>query len=326
MWPEIGAGPAERAFGGCGTSGDSGVTRDPTTRAARASCASEIAYRPAPESGGWPVYVRGPMGPFVEEDGGGYEDARVSPWHDVGLFAGQRGANAKGGASPREVRCVVEAAAGGEDGAGGRVDLRADGNPLVRCSHFPPGPRAFALGVLPQTFENPRVEDRLGPGVGLRGDEDLLRAVVLGSATREWAVGEVRQVRAVTAVGFADRARGVRAWTVVCVDPGDAGLGGVLDAVELEAAAGPSALESVRDFAGWGGLESLGDPLDAQATLQCVDRSHREWAALSAGYWTSLSDTYAMWTTQPAGHWSHEPGRRGGADGPSATPIRGPQG
>ena len=314
VWPDIGEGPVGRVWGGT----DAGTA----TRAgagARAASAEEIPFGTTRTAAGW-VYLTGAMGPFVED--GGYEDARVSPWHDVGLRVG-------GGAGPGVVRCVVEAAAGG-DGAGGRVDLRVDGNPLVPCAHAPEGPRPFALGVLPQTFENPKVEDRFGPGAGtgLRGDEDLLRAVVLGSAASGWTVGEVRAVRAVTAVGFADRARGMRAWTVVCVDPEDAVVGGARDATGLEAAAGPGSLDAVRAFAGWGELESLGGPLDPQGTLECVDRSHREWVALVAGYWASLSDTYAMWTTQPAGHWSRESGRWDGgsdSDDPHATPVRRPR-
>jgi inorganic pyrophosphatase len=197
----------------------------------------------------------------------------ISPWHDIPLSAGDGAFNALF-EIPKMTKPKME------------VATKEEGNPIaqdekkgkLRDYH---GPIFWNYGMLPQTWEDPNVED---PKLKCNGDNDPVDVVEIGSKVMEQ--GTVAAVKPLGALAMIDD--GELDWKVIAIsvdDPDAAKYNDIGDVPD-------SIISGIREWFRWyktpdgKPLNAFGydeKALDKAATLKIIDETHGAWKKLMAG-------------------------------------------
>merc|ERR1719161_2884852 len=197
----------------------------------------------------------------------------ISPWHDVPLSAGDGVYNAVF-EIPKMTKPKME------------VATKEEGNPIaqdekkgkLRDYH---GPIFWNYGMLPQTWEDPNVED---PKLKCNGDNDPVDVVEIGSKVMEQ--GTVAAVKPLGALAMIDD--GELDWKIIAIktdDPDAAKYNDIGDVPD-------SVISGIREWFRWyktpdgKPLNAFGfdeKALDKATTLKIIDETHDAWKKLMAG-------------------------------------------
>eukprot|EP00746_Dinoflagellata_sp_MGD_P161200 gnl/MRDRNA2_/MRDRNA2_88263_c0_seq1.p1 gnl/MRDRNA2_/MRDRNA2_88263_c0~~gnl/MRDRNA2_/MRDRNA2_88263_c0_seq1.p1 ORF type:complete len:345 (+),score=87.04 gnl/MRDRNA2_/MRDRNA2_88263_c0_seq1:71-1105(+) len=197
----------------------------------------------------------------------------ISPWHDIPLSAGDGTYNALF-EIPKMTKPKME------------VATKEEGNPIaqdekkgkLRDYH---GPIFWNYGMIPQTWEDPNVED---PALKCNGDNDPVDVVEIGSEVL--AQGTVTAVKPLGALAMIDD--GELDWKIIAIksdDPMAAKMNDIGD-VPVEVIAG------IREWFRWyktpdgKPLNAFGfeeKALDKAEAVKIIDETHAAWKKLMAG-------------------------------------------
>lgn len=197
----------------------------------------------------------------------------ISPWHDIPLSAGDGAFNALF-EIPKMTKPKME------------VATKEEGNPIaqdekkgkLRDYH---GPIFWNYGMLPQTWEDPNVED---PKLKCNGDNDPVDVVEIGSKVMEQ--GTVAAVKPLGALAMIDD--GELDWKVIAISTDDPDAGKYNDIGDVP----DSVISGIREWFRWyktpdgKPLNAFGfdeKALDKATTLKIIDETHGAWKKLMAG-------------------------------------------
>lgn len=163
-------------------------------------------------------------------------DKAISPWHDIRLQTAEYGVLNAVIEIPKMTTAKME------------VSTKEEHNPIaqdikkgaVRNYH---GPIFWNYGLLPQTWENPNVED---PVTGCRGDNDPLDVVEIGSAVLP--MGAVVAVKPLGVLALIDD--GELDWKVIAISTADP-LADELHDLEHLQAKRPEVISGIREWFRW---------------------------------------------------------------------------
>jgi len=197
----------------------------------------------------------------------------VSPWHDIPLKAGDGTFNALF-EIPKMTKPKME------------VATKEAGNPIaqdekkgkLRDYH---GPIFWNYGMIPQTWEDPNVED---PTLKCNGDDDPVDVVEIGSEVLPQ--GTVAPVKPLGALAMIDD--GELDWKIIAIkadDPMAAKMNDIGDVPD-------EVISGIREWFRWyktpdgKPLNSFGfeeKALDKAQTLKIIDETHEAWKKLTSG-------------------------------------------
>merc|ERR1719161_2287874 len=197
----------------------------------------------------------------------------ISPWHDVPLSAGDGVFNALF-EIPKMTKPKME------------VATKEAGNPIaqdekkgkLRDYH---GPIFWNYGMIPQTWEDPNVED---PTLKCNGDDDPVDVVEIGSEVLPQ--GTVAPVKPLGALAMIDD--GELDWKIIAIkadDPMAAKMNDIGDVPD-------EVISGIREWFRWyktpdgKPLNSFGfeeKALDKAQTLKIIDETHEAWKKLTSG-------------------------------------------
>merc|ERR1719428_1395211 len=200
----------------------------------------------------------------------------ISPWHDVPLSAGDGVYNAVF-EIPKMTKPKME------------VATKEEGNPIaqdekkgkLRDYH---GPIFWNYGMLPQTWEDPNVED---PKLKRNGDNDPVDVVEIGSVAL--AQGTVEPVKVLGVLAMIDD--GELDWKVIAIRTEDQLAKDLNDIEDVEKKC-PGVISGIREWFRWYKTPD-GKPLNAfgydekalnkAQALEVIAETHEAWKDLKAG-------------------------------------------
>lgn len=201
--------------------------------------------------------------------------AKISPWHDIPLKAGDLFNFVN--EIPKNTKAKME------------VATKEATNPIaqdikkgkLRDYH---GPIFWNYGCLPQTWEDPSI---LNPAVNCKGDNDPVDVVEIGS--KALASGAVVQVKVLGALAMIDD--GELDWKIIAINSEDPLFSQLNDISDVEAKL-PGVVSGIREWFRWyktpddKPLNAFGyneKALDKKFALEVIEETHGYWKNLRAG-------------------------------------------
>jgi len=201
----------------------------------------------------------------------------ISPWHDVPLVAGESGVFNALIEIPKMTKAKME------------VATKEPHNPIaqdvkkgkLRDYH---GPIYWNYGMLPQTWENPNVENS---ETQCSGDDDPLDVVEIGS--KALAQGTLEPVKVLGVLAMIDD--GELDWKLIAISKNDPLAADLHDIGDVEVHC-PGVISGIREWFRWyktpdgKPLNAFGfgeKALDRAKALEVIEETHQAWKALRNG-------------------------------------------
>lgn len=162
------------------------------------------------------------------------EKGRISPWHDIPLFASAYGNFNFLCEIPKWTRAKFEVATGEAANP-----IKQDEKKGV-LREYKWGDMMFNYGMFPQTWEDPAV---ISADTGCKGDGDPLDAVEVGA--KQMTTGEVAPVKVLGVLAMIDE--GETDWKLITIRTNDALASAVNDITDLEREM-PGAIDALREW------------------------------------------------------------------------------
>jgi len=209
----------------------------------------------------------------------------ISPWHDLPLEAGADGEYWMVTEIPKMTKPKME------------IATKEPSNPIaqdtkkgkLRDYH---GPIFWNYGYLPQTWEDPNVEN---PKLNVLGDNDPVDVVEIG--TRVHTQGEVVRVKVLGALAMIDD--GELDWKILAIDMDDPMAADLQNVADVDAKM-PGVISGIREWFRWyktpdgKPLNAFGfdeEALDKEKAVDVIEETHGFWQTLrnggvESGLWT----------------------------------------